>query len=484
MAARVTTPRGEVALETPLVGRGNLANLLAATAVAVGFDVPLEAIADRARRLAPASHRGEVVRLGRGVVVVDDSYNANPTATRTALEVMAGAGGAARRVAVLGEMLELGDESVRLHEEVGRAAAERIDLLLDGRRRAGARPGGRGDRLGAGARPGPLFRHERRGRRGGGAPARAGRPRARQGLARRADRPRRGSDPGGVRLMLLRLLYPFHTEFSVLNVTRYITFRTAAASLSALAISLALGPWLVRKLREFQIGQVIRQEGPGEPPPEGRHADHGRAADSDGGARADAAVGGPDERLRLDRGADDGGLRRDRLRGRLPEDRPPIAPRAAAALQDDLPGADRDGGRRHAARAGARRAVQHAARLPVLQAADSRPRLGVSAVRGVRARRRVERGEPDRRPRRARDQHLRDRRGRLHRARLRHRPPRLRGVPAARALSAGGGADRLLRIAGRRVARLPLVQLRTPPKSSWATSGRWRSAPRWAPSRS
>jgi phospho-N-acetylmuramoyl-pentapeptide-transferase len=62
--------------------------------------------------------------------------------------------------------------------------------------------------------------------------------------------------------MLYHLLYPFHTEVSVLNVTRYITFRTAAASLSALAISLALGPWLVRKLREFQIGQVIRQEGP------------------------------------------------------------------------------------------------------------------------------------------------------------------------------------------------------------------------------
>src|SRR5947199_3816993 len=62
--------------------------------------------------------------------------------------------------------------------------------------------------------------------------------------------------------MLFYLLYTFRTEFSVLNVTRYITFRTAAASLSALAISLALGPWMVRKLREFQIGQVIRQEGP------------------------------------------------------------------------------------------------------------------------------------------------------------------------------------------------------------------------------
>jgi phospho-N-acetylmuramoyl-pentapeptide-transferase len=62
--------------------------------------------------------------------------------------------------------------------------------------------------------------------------------------------------------MLYHLLYPLHTRISVLNVTRYVTFRTAAASMSALAISLAFGPWMVRKLREFQIGQVIRQEGP------------------------------------------------------------------------------------------------------------------------------------------------------------------------------------------------------------------------------
>jgi phospho-N-acetylmuramoyl-pentapeptide-transferase len=62
--------------------------------------------------------------------------------------------------------------------------------------------------------------------------------------------------------MLFHLLSPLRSEISVLNVTRYITFRTAAASLSALAISLILGPWLIRKLREFQIGQVIRTEGP------------------------------------------------------------------------------------------------------------------------------------------------------------------------------------------------------------------------------
>ena len=62
--------------------------------------------------------------------------------------------------------------------------------------------------------------------------------------------------------MLYDLLYPFHTRLSVLNVVQYITFRTAAASITAFVVSLALGPWLIRKLREFQIGQVIRQEGP------------------------------------------------------------------------------------------------------------------------------------------------------------------------------------------------------------------------------
>src|SRR5437016_12843837 len=62
--------------------------------------------------------------------------------------------------------------------------------------------------------------------------------------------------------LLYHVLFRLRPDLSVLNVTRYITFRTAAASLSALAISLALGPWMVRKLREFQIGQVIRQEGP------------------------------------------------------------------------------------------------------------------------------------------------------------------------------------------------------------------------------
>ena len=62
--------------------------------------------------------------------------------------------------------------------------------------------------------------------------------------------------------MLYWLLYSLRGEFGVLNVTRYITFRTAAASLTALALSLLLGPMMIRKLREFQMGQVIRPDGP------------------------------------------------------------------------------------------------------------------------------------------------------------------------------------------------------------------------------
>ena len=129
--ARVSTPRGDMDLATPLVGRANLANVLAATAVAVEFGIPLDAIAERAARLQPASRRGQIVRLPRGVTVIDDSYNANPLAMRRALEVLRTAEGASRRVAVLGEMLELGGGAVALHQEVGAtAAASRVDLLL------------------------------------------------------------------------------------------------------------------------------------------------------------------------------------------------------------------------------------------------------------------------------------------------------------------------------------------------------------------
>ena len=62
--------------------------------------------------------------------------------------------------------------------------------------------------------------------------------------------------------MLFHLIYPLHVGIGVFNVFRYITFRSALAALTALLLSLLLGPWLIAKLRERQIGQEIREEGP------------------------------------------------------------------------------------------------------------------------------------------------------------------------------------------------------------------------------
>ena len=130
MRAHVTTPVGEVELTTPLLGRGNLANVLAATAVAVDFGVGLNEIAAATSRLAPADRRGAVRRLRNRVTLIDDSYNSSPAALQRALEVLANETRASRKVAILGEMLELGGHSAELHQQSGRFAADAGVQLL------------------------------------------------------------------------------------------------------------------------------------------------------------------------------------------------------------------------------------------------------------------------------------------------------------------------------------------------------------------
>jgi UDP-N-acetylmuramoyl-tripeptide--D-alanyl-D-alanine ligase len=130
-SATITTRQGDVQIETPLLGTGNLANLLAATAVATELGVPLDAIAERASTMKPAAHRGELLRLAGGITLIDDSYNSSPSALQQALETVRVATGSARKVAVLGEMLELGSHSTALHAACGRAAAKAgLDLLI------------------------------------------------------------------------------------------------------------------------------------------------------------------------------------------------------------------------------------------------------------------------------------------------------------------------------------------------------------------
>ena len=122
--ASLRTPLGAAEVHVPLLGRGQLANVLAATAVAVQFQIPLATIVARAAALRPQPHRGETFRLRRGITLVDDSYNSSPTALRYILDVIRTASqNRGRRVAVLGEMLELGHRSHTLHESCGRFVA-------------------------------------------------------------------------------------------------------------------------------------------------------------------------------------------------------------------------------------------------------------------------------------------------------------------------------------------------------------------------
>jgi UDP-N-acetylmuramoyl-tripeptide--D-alanyl-D-alanine ligase len=106
VVCELTLPDGQAHVELKVPGLHQVENLLAAAtaAFALGADVCQVAVA--AAELKAAPHRGEVLHLGGGVVLVDDSYNASPVAVERLLELLRKAAG--RRVAVLGEMYELG----------------------------------------------------------------------------------------------------------------------------------------------------------------------------------------------------------------------------------------------------------------------------------------------------------------------------------------------------------------------------------------
>jgi UDP-N-acetylmuramoyl-tripeptide--D-alanyl-D-alanine ligase len=118
-----------VDFETGLTGRHGISNLLAAIAVAGEFGIAPERLRDAVRKFTPGHMRGERLEHG-GVVVWNDCYNANPEATKSMIDVLERTP-ASRRIAVLGEMLELGRAAEELHRQVGSYAAGRgIDVVI------------------------------------------------------------------------------------------------------------------------------------------------------------------------------------------------------------------------------------------------------------------------------------------------------------------------------------------------------------------
>jgi len=141
---------GETAFESSLTGRHSVSNILAGIAVANLYEIPPAKLVDPVRKLTPGKMRGERFQH-HDILIYNDCYNSNPDAARAMIDVLRDTP-AQRRIAVLGEMLELGHWAEPLHRDVGTYAAEQgIDVLvgirgaacctLDAALRAGLRAG-------------------------------------------------------------------------------------------------------------------------------------------------------------------------------------------------------------------------------------------------------------------------------------------------------------------------------------------------------
>jgi UDP-N-acetylmuramoyl-tripeptide--D-alanyl-D-alanine ligase len=128
----VRTPQGSRAVHLALVGRHHVGNALAVVAVATELGLSLESTCAALESARPVSRwRMEVVERADGVTLVNDAYNANPDSMRAALTALERMGEGRRTWAVLGTMLELGDESDALHAEVGAEVVARgVDELV------------------------------------------------------------------------------------------------------------------------------------------------------------------------------------------------------------------------------------------------------------------------------------------------------------------------------------------------------------------
>lgn len=133
-------------MELALPGRHNLENLLAAMAAARAVGISWDGIVRGMQQLKPAYHRGVIVNVG-GAQIYDDTYNSNPYALARALTLLEQADVKGRRIAVIGDMLELGERELDYHRDAGRNVPKSIDVvvavgprsraLLEGAREAG-----------------------------------------------------------------------------------------------------------------------------------------------------------------------------------------------------------------------------------------------------------------------------------------------------------------------------------------------------------
>jgi len=141
------TPHGAIDVLLPAAGRHNVSNALAAATAALAMQVPLPVIAQGLQAYGGVKGRLQHKPGFNGALVLDDTYNANPASMKAAIDVLAARAG--RRMLVLGDMGELGDDAPRLHAEIGSYARE---AGMDGLYTLGDLSRGMGAAFGAQAR--------------------------------------------------------------------------------------------------------------------------------------------------------------------------------------------------------------------------------------------------------------------------------------------------------------------------------------------
>lgn len=129
--AFTTKQSGEVALTMPLLGTHNVVNCLAALAVARHFGVAAEQIVAGLSRLKLTGMRIEIINGVSGLTMLNDAYNASPTSMKAAVDVLEGLKGYRIKVAVLGDMLELGPQEHELHRGIGEyITPDKMNMVL------------------------------------------------------------------------------------------------------------------------------------------------------------------------------------------------------------------------------------------------------------------------------------------------------------------------------------------------------------------
>ena len=127
-ACKIITPSGEISVKIPVPGIHMVYNALAACSVGLALNVSLDDIKKGIENLKPVSGRVNIIDTGH-YTVIDDCYNANPVSMKSSIDILKDAIG--RKVCILGDMFELGDNEKELHQGVGEhIAASDIDLLI------------------------------------------------------------------------------------------------------------------------------------------------------------------------------------------------------------------------------------------------------------------------------------------------------------------------------------------------------------------